>query len=65
MEKAGKFCLTWNSSACSSKGGEVTELLEQGVLWGPENLVKDSKFKINGDGDGRAGGTGRDQALRP
>lgn len=43
----------------------MTELLEQGVLWGPENLVKDSKFKINGDGDGRAGGTGRDQALRP
>ena len=41
----------------------MTELWEQGVLWGPENLVKDSKFKINGDG--RAGGTGRDQAPCP
>lgn len=42
------------------QGGGVTELSEQGVLWGLENLLKESKFQINREG--RAEGTGRDQA---
>lgn len=48
MEKAGKHCLTWNSTTCGRQGGGETRLTEQGVLWGLGNLVKESKFKTNG-----------------